>query len=183
MYLGKRCYLWWQYSEPLKYTTGAWCSGAVSSVPAARLWRYGMELTVWNFGNASLRHVQWVGADLYALGRWFEDIGASWTFYFFPLFFLPPGCSFLRTLKEDLAKVCEEEELRVRKEEAERLSKLRATITSETEAEKEKIRWEVLPQQAGSCHPYGHKLWVWEGSILHAISIHSGDVVASLSFP
>jgi len=39
-----------------------------------------------------------------------------------------------------LAKVCEEEELRVRKEEAERLSKLRATITSETEAEKEKIR-------------------------------------------
>lgn len=61
-------------------------------------------------------------------------------FIFFPSFFLPPGCSSLRALKEDLAKVCEEEELRVRKEETERLSKLRATITSETEAEKEKIR-------------------------------------------
>ncbi|KGL87731.1 Centrosomal protein of 164 kDa, partial [Charadrius vociferus] len=46
------------------------------------------------------------------------------------------------TLKEDLAKVSEEEELRVRKEETERLSKLRAKITSETEAEKEKIRAE-----------------------------------------
>ncbi|KFP58895.1 Centrosomal protein of 164 kDa, partial [Cathartes aura] len=61
-----------------------------------------------------------------------------------PLFFsfLPPGCSSLRTLKEDLAKVSEEEELRVRKEETERLSKLRAKIASETEAEKEKIRAE-----------------------------------------
>ncbi|KFQ89390.1 Centrosomal protein of 164 kDa, partial [Phoenicopterus ruber ruber] len=46
------------------------------------------------------------------------------------------------TLKEDLAKVSEEEELRVRKEETERLSKLRAKITSETEAEKEKMRAE-----------------------------------------
>ncbi|KFW60733.1 Centrosomal protein of 164 kDa, partial [Pygoscelis adeliae] len=45
-------------------------------------------------------------------------------------------------LKEDLAKVSEEEELRVRKEETERLSKLRAKITSETEAEEEKIRAE-----------------------------------------
>ncbi|KFQ69072.1 Centrosomal protein of 164 kDa, partial [Phaethon lepturus] len=47
-----------------------------------------------------------------------------------------------RTLKEDLAKVSEEEELRVRKEETERLSKLRAKITSETKAEEEKIRAE-----------------------------------------
>ncbi|KFR03115.1 Centrosomal protein of 164 kDa, partial [Nipponia nippon] len=47
-----------------------------------------------------------------------------------------------RTLKEDLAKASEEEELRVRKEETERLSKLRARIASETEAEKEKIRAE-----------------------------------------
>lgn len=55
-------------------------------------------------------------------------------------FFLFPDCSSLRTLKEDLAKVSEEEELRVRKEETERLAKLRAKITLETEAEKEKIR-------------------------------------------
>ncbi|KFO08426.1 Centrosomal protein of 164 kDa, partial [Balearica regulorum gibbericeps] len=46
------------------------------------------------------------------------------------------------TLKEDLAKASEEEELRVRKEETERLSKLRAKIILETEAEKEKIRAE-----------------------------------------
>ncbi|KFV10514.1 Centrosomal protein of 164 kDa, partial [Pterocles gutturalis] len=58
------------------------------------------------------------------------------------LFFLFSGCSFLRTLKEDLAKVSEEEELRVRAEAAETLSKLQAKIASETEAEKEKIRAE-----------------------------------------
>ncbi|KFM00684.1 Centrosomal protein of 164 kDa, partial [Aptenodytes forsteri] len=50
--------------------------------------------------------------------------------------------SFTPALKEDLAKVSEEEELRARKEETERLSKLRAKITSETEAEEEKIRAE-----------------------------------------
>ncbi|KFU86115.1 Centrosomal protein of 164 kDa, partial [Chaetura pelagica] len=53
-----------------------------------------------------------------------------------------PGLHTHRTLKEDLAKVSEEEELRVRKEETERLSKLRDKITSETEAEVEKIRAE-----------------------------------------
>ncbi|KGL79106.1 Centrosomal protein of 164 kDa, partial [Tinamus guttatus] len=47
-----------------------------------------------------------------------------------------------RALKEDLAKASKEEELRVRQEEAERLSKLRVQLASETEAEKEQIRAE-----------------------------------------
>ncbi|KFR00016.1 Centrosomal protein of 164 kDa, partial [Opisthocomus hoazin] len=44
--------------------------------------------------------------------------------------------------EEDSAKVSEEEELCIRKEEAERLLKLRAKIASETEAEEQKIRAE-----------------------------------------
>ncbi|KFQ41141.1 Centrosomal protein of 164 kDa, partial [Mesitornis unicolor] len=56
--------------------------------------------------------------------------------------FLVSGCFSPRTLKEDLAKISEEEELRVRKEETERLLELRAKIASEMEAEEEKIRAE-----------------------------------------
>ncbi|KFP05493.1 Centrosomal protein of 164 kDa, partial [Calypte anna] len=58
-------------------------------------------------------------------------------------YLVKPDCvSLARSLKEDLAKVSEEEELRVRKEESERLSELLAKITSETQAEMEKIRAE-----------------------------------------
>lgn len=48
-----------------------------------------------------------------------------------------------------MAKVSEEEELRIRKEETERLSKLQAEIASETKAEEEKIRWEVFLPSLG----------------------------------
>lgn len=69
---------------------------------------------------------------------------------FFVSFFFS-GCSFT-ILREDLTKVSEEEELCMRKEETERLSELRAKITSEVEAEKEKLR------QKFYCRPWRHKL-------------------------
>lgn len=52
-------------------------------------------------------------------------------------------CSSLRSLKEELAKATEEEELWLREEESKKLSKLRTQISAETEAEKEKIRWGI----------------------------------------
>ncbi|KFV78846.1 Centrosomal protein of 164 kDa, partial [Struthio camelus australis] len=125
-----------EQSKRTKATERAFCSLELAESQHALCWKYRKIPGPSKARCQSLGWKQVLTASAFMPGSPSQDFLATRSFM------RRGNVTPARTLKEDLAKASKEEELRVRKEETERLSKLRAQITSETEAEKEKIRAE-----------------------------------------